>query len=740
MVATASLLYRMGIEGDEQVKAAIAAVGTTEEQTAARAVAAADRKADRVAAVERQLAALRAQSADADSKALAIITGNSAQYEAAKRRETAAEQTSNRERARTTVSVGQLRAGTQQLSYQIGDVAQQFALGTPPMVIFAQQGGQVIQAIQLMTGSSKGLIGFLGGPWGAVITGGAMILATLAAKYLDSSDAAKAKAEAAKQLIEQMDRLHESTARQIKSEQQLRQETLNTAYAMWQKAEATRQALVELLKQEKATFQSARSQNFGAAGGAGAGMAQSLYAGRVEEIDRAIAANSKVLDKTWETVQQARIPILRALAEETDAATASTRRFERAVEALDKRFLSNVGRVGGAEYQREYGRLKAVHDAEQEALTKREQKRRGLTDAERAARKSEREAIKDARELAREFEALEAKFDPAAAALRRYNEQLETINRLRSAGKITPEQAATYSAGNDREYQQSQLGWQVIESAAKSKRAEEEQRQQRIDQAIKGRLADQADAMELAERELMLAGSTDQMRAMQIDKLRYIQALRRDGITDEHEIYAQLMSQNDALIAMEDQLRKNAEYTQIVRDVGGRFIEDVLNPKNWDDWGEAGKRILESLLQDMMLLALVNPLKNAAFGTDLPTMSGLFSAFGSGGIPGFGSLSFATGTHYFGGGAAMVGERGPEMALFPRGTRIVPANDTAKMMGGAPMSVHIDASIHAPGADPAALARVEEQQRQMMAEFPRIALEAVADAQQRMRRPLGLAA
>lgn len=95
-----------------------------------------------------------------------------------------------------TVSAGQQRAGMQQLSFQIGDVAQQFALGTNPMIIFAQQGQQVVQALNMMRGGAGGLIGFLGGPWGAVIMGATMILAPFIAKLFDSGTAADTAAEA----------------------------------------------------------------------------------------------------------------------------------------------------------------------------------------------------------------------------------------------------------------------------------------------------------------------------------------------------------------------------------------------------------------------------------------------------------------------------------------------------------------------------------------------------------------
>lgn len=101
-------------------------------------------------------------------------------------------QASNRLRpALNTVgaSAGQMRAGMQQLSFQIGDVSQQFALGVRPMTIFVQQGGQVIQAIGLMRGSAGGFIGFLAGPWGAVLTGAAIILGAFVSRLGDAAEA-----------------------------------------------------------------------------------------------------------------------------------------------------------------------------------------------------------------------------------------------------------------------------------------------------------------------------------------------------------------------------------------------------------------------------------------------------------------------------------------------------------------------------------------------------------------------
>ena len=83
-------------------------------------------------------------------------------------------------------SMGETRAGAQQLSYQIADVAQQFAVGTNPMIIFAQQGSQVVQAIALMRGSAGGLVGFLAGPWGAALMGATMVLGLMIPKLMEA--------------------------------------------------------------------------------------------------------------------------------------------------------------------------------------------------------------------------------------------------------------------------------------------------------------------------------------------------------------------------------------------------------------------------------------------------------------------------------------------------------------------------------------------------------------------------
>lgn len=89
----------------------------------------------------------------------------------------------------------QSRAAYQQLGFQISDVAAQAAVGTNPMIIFAQQGGQIAQALAGAGGVLGRVAGFLAGPWGAALLGAGAILGVLASNAGDAGDAAEDMAD-----------------------------------------------------------------------------------------------------------------------------------------------------------------------------------------------------------------------------------------------------------------------------------------------------------------------------------------------------------------------------------------------------------------------------------------------------------------------------------------------------------------------------------------------------------------
>lgn len=96
---------------------------------------------------------------------------------------------------------GAQRAGMQQLSYQLGDAATMWAMGAKPMQIFASQSGQVLQAVQLMTGGTSKLAGFLGGPWGIAMMAATTILVPLIGKLWETDEALSAVEKSAKDAL-----------------------------------------------------------------------------------------------------------------------------------------------------------------------------------------------------------------------------------------------------------------------------------------------------------------------------------------------------------------------------------------------------------------------------------------------------------------------------------------------------------------------------------------------------------
>ncbi|MCK0533400.1 hypothetical protein [Sphingobium agri] len=91
---------------------------------------------------------------------------------------------------KVTASAGAQRAGMQQLGMQLGDMATMWSMNAPPMQIFTSQASQVVGSLSLMTNSTKGFLGFIGGPWGQVITTGAIVLTVLADKMWNTGEAA----------------------------------------------------------------------------------------------------------------------------------------------------------------------------------------------------------------------------------------------------------------------------------------------------------------------------------------------------------------------------------------------------------------------------------------------------------------------------------------------------------------------------------------------------------------------
>lgn len=92
---------------------------------------------------------------------------------------------------RSTVSIGQQRAGYTQLGFQVQDITQTLALGINPLVVLAQQGGQTASALSMALGEggTAGKIAtFMAGPWGSLILAGVTVVGMLGFKALTAGN------------------------------------------------------------------------------------------------------------------------------------------------------------------------------------------------------------------------------------------------------------------------------------------------------------------------------------------------------------------------------------------------------------------------------------------------------------------------------------------------------------------------------------------------------------------------
>jgi phage-related protein len=85
----------------------------------------------------------------------------------------------------------------------------------------------------------------------------------------------------------------------------------------------------------------------------------------------------------------------------------------------------------------------------------------------------------------------------------------------------------------------------------------------------------------------------------------------------------------------------------------------------------------------------INSFKSWLGSISIPNPFSGFSLPNVGGLLG----GNASGTGFFGGGLTLVGERGPEIVMLPRGSRIESSERTSQMMGNGGMTVNVYATV-----------------------------------------------
>lgn len=351
--------------GVDELRAAAAAQQAR--ATAAREVAA----ATALAAKEEGDYSQKARLAVAATQALAIEEEKAAA--SARAHAQAAEQVQerlNRQASATDLVVAATRRGTTesanvinglraqraaygQLGQQLQDVVVQTQMGTSATVIFTQQVPQMAFALSGLADSAnktQARIGqvasFLAGPWGAAIFAATAIIGPLIANLLSSGDAADKAAKAAMRLGDGMDfasmsvsqltqsirELEAAQRKQIQTSYQAEAASLADAEASLKAARATREKTKALLEGFLASQRGSAGQGTGGVASSGIGLLAESTRQQLADLDKASATAEKL-------VRETRIPIeRRSAAAATDAAAASTLKYDKAVSSLNQRY------------------------------------------------------------------------------------------------------------------------------------------------------------------------------------------------------------------------------------------------------------------------------------------------------------------------------------------------------------------------------------------------------------------
>lgn len=264
---------------------------------------------------------------------------------------------------------GAAKAGWQQVGFQVQDAAVQIQGGTSIMTVAVQQGGQLFGALGLIAqGGSKAsegieaageasgeagvdieglgekvtgaaekaeglsgkfgkVAGILAGPWGAAITVGLAVLSPLVAKVFESNDALGDNVDKLTKDAEAINVARQAKDRFAKSEAGVAAAIRDSAQATKDAIEATkssaeqdniaakraldrevaiRRTTLALLDRAKAEAGQANSTNFGAAGGAGAAAAQTIYRNRVSALEEKAQEAAALITQAEARVQETR--------------------------------------------------------------------------------------------------------------------------------------------------------------------------------------------------------------------------------------------------------------------------------------------------------------------------------------------------------------------------------------------------------------------------------------------------
>jgi hypothetical protein len=152
--------------------------------------------------------------------------------------------------------------------------------------------------------------------------------------------------------------------------------------------------------------------------------------------------------------------------------------------------------------------------------------------------------------------------------------------------------------------------------------------------AALGQIATQKNQIELLRKQIDLAGTSESQAAIEIAQLQAKQQLIQQGI-DLGSKEAQVIIANAGAIERLNQQLQLAKASQqelisLTDTTFNHFADLIAQGKtDWKSWADAGRAAILDINRELLKLALLNPLKNLLFGTNLPTISSVGGIIGS---------------------------------------------------------------------------------------------------------------
>ncbi|MCX9146623.1 phage tail length tape measure family protein [Erythrobacter sp. WG] len=693
---------------------------------------------------------------------------------------------------RVVQSANQQRAGMQQLSFQLNDMATMFALGARPMQIFASQSGQVIQSVQMMMGGTSRLAAFLGGPWGIAITSAVVVLTPFIGKLFEAEDALEGVEFASSKLSDAQDILGsvlEKTTGKIDAQSQAllalarAQAAAGRIGAMQRRAEA--EGTMNDIRRGELTLQGGfgggirmvrqgdgtedvvtgfQKGDIGASFAIGS-LESRLKAGRISQeayfrATQAITnftvedANVKVFEETQAALNGDAAAGRRILGPQRTRSNRGSRGPRERTEAQKAEDFDN--QTFNLERQALQAKLSLATDAEERAAIQVQ-----LLDLEREQRIAEIEASdlgrkrKDA--LIAQVEALlgiAPKLDEQGNLIVSANIGLEgqVIARERMA---QIEREAQLLADEQYNAQRDALQLQLqLADTEKERKAIALQILEAEDAALKAKLE--------AVIASQVATAAEKQRAqIALDALGATAGTRRAAVGRQNETEVERYMRG--LNATPGMINEALDGIKIdgLEALNDGLTDAIMGAENL---GQAFKRVADQIIADLLRIAIqqavIRPLANALFGSEGGGGGGglfgrILGGLGGAAAGSFGSSGGGVGQNAFKGGKfagafarggtiptgkfGIVGEEGPELAYAgPDGLGILSNSKTRALLGsggGAGTTVPITIAVDATGADAAAIARLNARLDRLQSELPGQIVTTVREAKDRRVLP-----